>query len=128
MTLTVQSFLTKYYFSDSNGRVLNEVGIVIHDAEHIRSGYIQLIIVCNTRLLHRLTVNQYNQLCSASVTVVASISELFHEWVKIGFYDFSHLPHSMKIPISQNDDRSESVQEWIEGNGTKTYTVIYHMQ
>ena len=42
LTLTVQSFLTKYYFSDSNSRVLSEVGIVINDTEHIRSGYIQL--------------------------------------------------------------------------------------
>ena len=72
-----------------------------------------------------LTVNQYEKLCHTQVTVVMSVSKLFHEWVKVGFYDFSHLPHSMKIPLSQNSDKL--VQEWIEGNGTYTCIVICYM-
>lgn len=59
-------------------------------------------------------MNQYNNLSETHVAHVKDISELFHEWVKIGFYDFSHLPFDLKV----NLNGKEEILEKIENEGT----------
>ena len=34
---------------------------------------------------------------------VVALSDRFREWINIGFYDFCHLYHTMKIPLDNTD-------------------------
>lgn len=61
-------------------------------------------------IIFRLSVNQYRHLCEMPVSNVMSISELFHEWVKIGFYDFCHLPYCLKVNLVTRQDILQRIE------------------
>ena len=44
---------------------------------------------------------------------IVALSDKFREWIKIGFYDFCHLYHTMKIPLD-NEDIKELIRR--QGN------------
>lgn len=58
-------------------------------------------------------MNQYKHLKETLVANVKDISELFHEWVKIGFYDFCHLPYCLKVTL----DKKPEILKKIENEG-----------
>ncbi|XP_019858199.1 PREDICTED: uncharacterized protein LOC100640592 [Amphimedon queenslandica] len=88
--LTIKSFLNNYYKIK-----IDDIGILLCAADKIRSG---------------LLMNQYNYLSETHVAHVKDISELFHEWVKIGFYDFSHLPFDLKVNLNQKEEILEKIE------------------
>ena len=50
---------------------------------------------------------------------IVALSDRFREWIKIGFYDFCHLYHTMKVPLDNED-----IKELIRRQGIKYQLII----
>ena len=63
--------------------------------------------------------SQYSYICNMPIKGIVALSEKFREWIKIGFYDFCHLHHTMKIPL-----HNEDIKELIRRQGIKYQLII----
>ena len=50
---------------------------------------------------------------------IVALSDKFREWIKIGFYDFCHLYHTMKVPLDNED-----IKELIRRQGINYQLII----
>ena len=62
---------------------------------------------------YRLEPSQYSYICDMPIKGIVALSDKFREWIKIGFYDFCHLYHTMKVPLD-NEDIKELIRK--QGN------------
>uniref|UniRef100_A0A1X7VIM8 Uncharacterized protein n=1 Tax=Amphimedon queenslandica TaxID=400682 RepID=A0A1X7VIM8_AMPQE len=84
------------------------------------------IALCSSDCITGLSKDQYNHVCETPVSYVKAMSELFHEWVKIGFYDFWHLPYCLKVKL--NKEIAEKIESEDEDTIRSTMHQLFSLE